>query len=115
MVSYFLANFLSGAKANPMFGNHFEGDMVLTDTQRRALSGFGFVRNGVKKLSLRWKNRIIPYELASTFPSEDIKQIVGALKTLQSLTCIKLVPRKNETDYVQVKVIQFYAEIILKL
>jgi hypothetical protein len=92
-------------------GNEFEGDIKLNTEQAAA------IRNGTKEalMSLRAASTInyhkwtksgstvsIPYVISSSFSSTERANIARALSEFQSKTCIRIVPRSTQVDYVSV-------------
>ncbi|XP_019623419.1 PREDICTED: dorsal-ventral patterning tolloid-like protein 1 [Branchiostoma belcheri] len=73
--------------------NLFEGDIPQTVTSR----------NGIRDVSKVWATRIIPYELRSGhFSSTEQAVIQEAMDEYAVRTCITLVPRTNEVDYLDI-------------
>lgn len=52
---------------------------------------------GIVGAQYRWKNRTVPYRIASDVP--DQKRITDAIAHWHAKTSIRLVPRTNETDF----------------
>lgn len=44
-------------------GEHFEGDMFLSSTQREAIQQAGTTRNGLRNITKRWPNRTVVYHI----------------------------------------------------
>lgn len=85
------------------FGDHFEGDMILTDEQLDALSSPE--RNGIISPTVRWPNKTVIYEIGAEFVSTlDRDSFVRGMKAIESVSCIKFRPRTNEKDYVRITV-----------
>jgi len=83
--------------------DRFEGDMLLTEEQRQLLNGtLPEERNGIIDKRRHWKNAIIPFVISSSFSSSDRAKIMKAINTYHTKTCIRFVPRTNETDYVSI-------------
>lgn len=80
----------------------FEGDIVLTEAQSSALSrgGVGALLNTFR----RWPNKMVPYEFSRGHSEVQIDMILASLKKIESVTCIRFVPRTNERAYVQIRV-----------
>lgn len=85
-----------------LYGNHFEGDMILNQEQLQAISAP--VRNGLISSKYRWPNRKIPYQLSSDHSKQERNFIESALKTIESVSCVKFVRRINEQNFVNVTV-----------
>lgn len=86
-----------------MQGSQFEGDMVLTSDQKAATMNPS--RNGLKNIFKRWDNGIVPYSFDSKLSTDQKNMIMEALKVIESISCIKFIPRIRERDYVRVVVI----------
>lgn len=76
--------------------------MILTEEQEEDL--FGRTRNGLIATKYRWPNKTVPYELSSNHTQEQRNYIEKALKTMESVSCLKFVRRTNEEDYVEMQV-----------
>lgn len=72
--------------------------MVLTKEQKEAL--FSRTRNGLILSKYRWPNKTVPYQLSSNHTKEQQDYIELALKTMESVSCLKFIKRTNEEDYV---------------
>lgn len=84
------------------YGDHFEGDMIITEEQKEAL--FARTRNGLIATKYRWANKTVPYQLTTDHTKEQRNYIEKALRTLASVSCLTFVRRTNEKDYVQLQV-----------
>ncbi|KAK4876541.1 hypothetical protein RN001_009047 [Aquatica leii] len=87
-------------QSNPVYTNahdwinsgKFEGDMVLTDAQR----------NGDRNETLRWTNRVIPYELWSGYTAAEKAFIKNSLNAFNQ-TCLKIRERvSTDINYVYI-------------
>jgi len=74
-------------------GNYLEGDIMVSESTSR---------NGAKDPNLRWPNRIIPYVIQGNFNNAQLNLIKDAMNEYQKHTCLRLVPRTNEKDYVKI-------------
>lgn len=83
-------------------GGNFEGDIILTPEQEQQLFGYG--RTGLIDLRYRWPGNSVPYSLSSVFDPGQRAYIELGLRRLESVTCLRFVPRTNQTNYVQVTV-----------
>lgn len=81
-----------------------ECDMRLTEEQVEML--FPPARNGLVSLKYRWPNKTLPYTLPKNLSKPQKIQIELALRTMESISCVKFVERNNQTDYVEVRVCQ---------
>lgn len=52
----------------------------------------------------RWPNKTVPYQLSMNHTSEQRNHIELALKTIESVACVKFIRRSNETDYIEITV-----------
>ena len=82
------------------YGEYFEGDMQLNEEQMEAL--FSPARNGLVSTKYRWPNKTVPYKMSMDYTKEQSDYIELALKTIESVSCVKFVRRTNEEDYVRV-------------
>lgn len=87
------------------YGDYFEGDMHLTNEQMDDL--FSPAKNGLVETKYRWPNKTVPYQLSMDHTKDQRDYIEKALKTLESVSCVKFVRRTNEEDYVELTVRQF--------
>uniref|UniRef100_A0A1L8DQA4 Metalloendopeptidase n=1 Tax=Nyssomyia neivai TaxID=330878 RepID=A0A1L8DQA4_9DIPT len=84
-------------------GDFFEGDMELTETQRRTIfDGMIDGRTGLLATRYRWPDNTVIYNFASDVNQQQRDYIESALKDISSKTCIKFARRTNQVDYVQV-------------
>ncbi|KAK9500343.1 hypothetical protein O3M35_001624 [Rhynocoris fuscipes] len=86
----------SSPEVNPEeLGNYFEGDIIFPNN--------GILpRNGIIGASSKWPHGIIPYVIDPIFSSADRRILEWAFTQYERLTCIKFVPRIQETDYVHI-------------
>merc|ERR1712126_478955 len=85
----------------------FEGDILLTEAQERFVqNGTGNPpaneRNALNIKNMLWPGNTIPYVIASHYSSSEIQNIRTWLKDFERNTCVKVVPRTNQRDYVRV-------------
>lgn len=83
-------------------GISFDGDMILTEDQLDNL--FSPARNGRIDEDFRWPNGIVPYAMNESHTKEQQDHIEKAFRKIESVSCIKFVPRTNENDYIQIMV-----------
>lgn len=76
--------------------------MLLSKKQLEEL--FSPARNGLISTKYRWPNEIVPYQLSMNHTQEQRDYIELALKTIESVSCVKFVRRTNEANYVDVTV-----------
>lgn len=93
------------------YGDFVEGDMRLTDEQMEDL--FSPARNGLIKTKYRWPNKTVPYELNINHSQEQNDLIELALKTIESVSCVRFIKRTTETDYIDIMVIQSIRKLLL--
>jgi len=84
----------------------FEGDIALTEHQERQILNSSFVlngteRNGIRDLRRRWTDKKIPYTFGVTFSQQERGIINEAIAEYSANTCIRIVPKTDETDYVE--------------
>lgn len=95
---------LNSTEENGEYGNHFEGDIILSQEQINALKYAP--RNGLIDPSTRWPEATVVYEIG-----RDLKRkshlIKDAMKTISSVSCIKFKERTNERAYVHFNVSLF--------
>lgn len=59
-------------------------------------------RNGLILEKYRWPNKTLVYQLSPDHTEEQNHYIKIALKTIESVSCVKFVERTNEEHYVKV-------------
>lgn len=84
------------------YGDYFEGDMMLSEEQLEAI--FSPARNGLISTKYRWPKKTVPYQLSMDHTKEQRDYIELALKTIESVSCVKFVRRTNQWNYVDVTV-----------
>jgi len=84
------------------WAGEFEGDMKLTQSQLRQLNVSSSERNGQLNEYYRWPDAKIPYVITGDFSSDEITKIETAFASYASSTCLSMVARTTETDYVEV-------------
>lgn len=75
-------------------GDFFDGDMVLPPVIT--------MRNGLAMLTRRWPNGVVPYEIQDQFSPIELATIQVAMAEFHYYTCVRFVPRSNQTDYVSI-------------
>lgn len=78
------------------------GDVLLSKEQLDEL--FVEPRNGLIPTKYRWPNKTITYQLDMDYTQEQRDYIENALKTIESVSCVKFIRRTDEMDYVDVTV-----------
>lgn len=81
----------------------FEGDIILNERQKRVIES-GNTRNGLVDLSKRWPNKVVPVRLSPNHTKEQNDYIDKALRTLESISCVKFVWHTNQVDFVGMQV-----------
>ena len=74
----------------------YEGDIVLPPPS--------VTRNGLRSTVYRWPRKRVPYIISTSFSSNQAQSIETALRTIESVSCVRFVKRSNEPDYVRVTV-----------
>lgn len=74
--------------------------MRLTEEQTEML--YSPARNGLISTRYRWPNKTVPYTLPRDLSQPQKIQIERALRTMESVSCVKFVERTDENDYVDV-------------
>lgn len=79
----------------------FEGDIdgVTAEDIQRAKKG---TRNAIISQSLKWPGAIIPYVYYNGYSKAQKSMIAKAIVRLQEVSCIKMVPRTNQANYVYI-------------
>lgn len=73
--------------------------MILTENQRNAL-----LTSQYNASDYRWPNKSIPVQFNKSHTSDQTEYVSKALSHLESISCLKIVERTNQTDYVQITV-----------
>lgn len=76
--------------------------MELNEEQMEDL--FSPARNGLIATKYRWPNKTLIYQMSEALSKEQRDYIELALKTMESVSCVKFVRRTNEEDYVEITV-----------
>lgn len=61
-------------------------------------------RSGLVHTMSQWLNKIVPYQLNPAHSMAQNNLILSSLKTIESVTCIRFVPRTTQKDYVRITV-----------
>lgn len=95
-----------------LYGDHFEGDMILNREQMLILTAPSMPspRNGLILEKYRWPNKTLIYQLSPDHTNEQNNYIKTALKTIESISRVKFVERTNEEHYVKLFVSVEYFE-----
>ncbi|CAH2100031.1 unnamed protein product [Euphydryas editha] len=77
-------------------GEHFEGDMLLSSTQREAIQQAGTSRNGLRNNTKRWPNRTVVYQIIEEdFDEQQINMIEEGMADIANKSCLRFRPRIN--------------------
>lgn len=99
-IKFKLPFFCNWMKSKFTASDPFECDMRLTDEQIKML--YSPARNGLISTRYRWPNKTVPYTLPRDLSQPQKNQIELALRTMESISCVKFVERTDENDYVDV-------------
>lgn len=75
-------------------GDYFEGDIVMPLVLT--------MRNGLNMPNRHWPNGVVPYEIQGLFKAKELANIKVAMARFHYNTCIRFVPRSNQTDYISI-------------
>lgn len=64
----------------------------------------GNIRNGLVNITYRWPNKVVPVRLNPNHTTEQHAYINKALRTIESVSCIKFVWHSNQTDFIGMEV-----------
>jgi len=83
----------------------FEGDILMTDKDKadlkRKLSGKNVGSDAIRNTRMKWTNNVVPYRIQS-LSSRGRQALQQASAEYAAKTCIKLKPRTNERNYVNI-------------
>ncbi|XP_011705846.1 PREDICTED: high choriolytic enzyme 1-like [Wasmannia auropunctata] len=89
-----IAEWTKEMNVNPEeLGNYFEGDIMISNST---------TRNGDTKAK-RWSNRQIPYVITGSYTQNERNNINNAINQINTKTCVRLVQRTNQKDYINIK------------
>ncbi|CAL4096171.1 unnamed protein product, partial [Meganyctiphanes norvegica] len=77
----------------------FEGDIVVASIQELINIIYGG-RSAIRRR--HWTGGIIPYVISDEYNSEERRVIAHAIVTYEDNTCIRIVPRTTEEDYIHI-------------
>lgn len=83
-------------KDDPEYGNFYQGDILLTEQQRKAKSS----RTGLIDTQFRWPNKTIIYQMSTNHTKEQQLYIKLAHWAIESVSCIKFKQRTNESAHI---------------
>ncbi|KAJ8734102.1 hypothetical protein PYW07_014653 [Mythimna separata] len=84
------------------FGEYFEGDMLLTSSQKDAIleASNPDSRNGLRDVAKRWPNRTVVYQIAEDdFDEEHLQKIEEALTDIANKSCLSFRRKDNEEEH----------------
>lgn len=82
----------------------FEGDIAISNEDYEGLRlGVNFIKFPDRK----WPNKIVPYVISSLYSSFDGASINKAIRTLNSLSCLKFKPYVGEKDHLLIWPVQY--------
>jgi len=85
--------------------DRFFGDVILTEEQERGLFNITDERNAINTLARRWTDNTIPYVYTTDrneqFSPAEKAVINQAIADYSAKTCIKIVPRTNQRNYIK--------------
>lgn len=65
---------------------------------------FSVAKSAAFASKYRWPNQIVPYQLSMDHTEKQRDYIEQALKTIEFVSCVKFVRRKNERDFIKITV-----------
>lgn len=77
----------------------FEGDIIGT-SQTNIRQGKAYT--GVTNINRTWKSKLIPYTISSQYSNYAKSQIALAVDEYNRRTCVRLVPKTSEFDYIHI-------------
>lgn len=77
--------------------------MILNAEQQEAITS----RNGIIDTKYRWPNKTLVYQMSANHTKEQQLYIKMAHWAIESVSCIKFVPRTNESKYVYYQVCSY--------
>lgn len=79
------------------YGDHFEGDIVLTEEQSRSIGSPIVNYNGLRELRKRWPDRTIVYHInEEDFGASVLQKIRDAIAAIEGRTCLRFRERQND-------------------
>lgn len=88
------------------YGDHFEGDMILTRAQKAVVTGIAG-RMGLSDPNYRWPNKTVIYEMADGHSEKQQDYIKFAMWIIGSVSCIEFKPRTTESGFISIEVCWF--------
>ncbi|XP_042871755.1 zinc metalloproteinase nas-4-like isoform X1 [Penaeus japonicus] len=84
----------------------YQGDIILSpsDPAFSAMNDAAApgLRNAMADMSRRWPNGVIPYVISSSYNTNERATIAMAIAQYHEKTCLRLVPRTIERDYIHI-------------
>jgi astacin len=91
-------------------GDLFEGDILgltaesvgerVDDENRQLRDKYKGI--GLSRTSFYWPNAEVPYTIHPSYTESDREVIAGAMKEMEEKTCIKFVPRTDQSNYLSI-------------
>ncbi|XP_050078368.1 astacin-like [Anopheles maculipalpis] len=78
------------------FGYYYQGDILLSPSQK---GRFAITTDSEDDL---WPNATVPYEINANFTAEQMQTLEAAFAQFENNTCVRFVPRTNETRFVNI-------------
>ncbi|XP_065560955.1 zinc metalloproteinase nas-7-like [Artemia franciscana] len=75
-------------------GPYLQGDIKLTEEQ---------AKNGLINERYRWVDATVPYVISGDFTPQQLAIIEASFEEYHTKTCVKFVPRTDETDYIDIQ------------
>ncbi|OQV15023.1 putative High choriolytic enzyme 1 [Hypsibius exemplaris] len=89
----------SPSTSQPMLSNLFEGDIFIPPVRA---TPEGVFLSAMVGPDVKWPDRTVFVDIASHFSDEERNVIVGAMRYLESNTCIRFVNRTDQHDYINI-------------
>nr|XP_012563410.1 unnamed protein product [Hydra vulgaris] len=85
----------------PQNGELFEEDIIMDARLRNAVNNkFLSKKSAIVSEDIKWDNGVLPYVIDESLKPCAYNLLMEAIEEFKKRTCIKLVPRTNESDYV---------------
>lgn len=79
----------------------YNGDIVLSEKQVNILDSVAATKSVVlKSVVSKWSTGKVPYVISANYSSHEMALIEQAILAFHRNTCIRFIPRYNETDYI---------------
>lgn len=101
-INGFPTNIGSSIENVDQISGKYQGDILLTPAQSKALRGTS--RTGVSDEIYRWPNNIIPYSIDAVFNENEVDLIETGIERIINATCLNIIKRTDEVNYVRITV-----------